>query len=241
METYLAALVSFYLKPHTRKWVPGQKESTILITAPKVVEEVRTRDISQEEATHRLSFLADIVDTEGYAIKNTPNNSMREDLLAEANAADDMFDNYKTANLNKAIVQDKAERHEEAIKGMREAISRSENSISNATIKKDHEPTVPEMILPTPPAQPTAQPSVSPTVAPEPVKDYSNVMVLPTQAPAPAPKTLESNSDKKDNATLVKPSIIELANNTDFTVATIAKQANRINRKDDGEVFISLH
>jgi hypothetical protein len=64
-------------------------------------------------------------------------------------------------------------------------------------------------------------------------------MVLPTQAPAP--KAPELNSAKKDNTTLVKPSIIELANNTDFTVATIAKQANRINRKDDGEVFISLH
>ena len=46
---------------------------------------------------------------------------------------------------------------------------------------------------------------------------------------------------EKPSTTSAKPSIIELANNTDFTVATIAKQANRINRKDDGEVFISLH
>ena len=54
METYLAALVSFYLKPRTRLWTPGQKESTIKITAPKKIEESRTRDISGEEATHRL-------------------------------------------------------------------------------------------------------------------------------------------------------------------------------------------
>ena len=32
-----------------------------------------------------------------------------------------------------------------------------------------------------------------------------------------------------------------LANNPDFSIATIAKEANRINRKDEGEVFISLH
>ena len=38
-----------------------------------------------------------------------------------------------------------------------------------------------------------------------------------------------------------KPSIIELANNPDFSVATIAKEANRINGKGEGEVFISLH
>ncbi len=37
METYLAAVVSFYLKPRKRIWTPGQKESTILITAPKIV------------------------------------------------------------------------------------------------------------------------------------------------------------------------------------------------------------
>ena len=38
-----------------------------------------------------------------------------------------------------------------------------------------------------------------------------------------------------------KSSIIELANNSDFSVATIAKEADRINRKEEGEVFISLH
>ena len=48
-------------------------------------------------------------------------------------------------------------------------------------------------------------------------------------------------SNEKVKTTAPKPSIIELANNTDFSVATIAKEANRINRKDEGEVFISLH
>ena len=61
METYLAALVSYYLKPRTRFWTPGQKDSTITVTAPKKVEESRTREMTGEEATHRLSFLADIV------------------------------------------------------------------------------------------------------------------------------------------------------------------------------------
>ena len=53
METYLAAIVSYYLKPHKRIWTPGQRESTITITAPKIVEDSRTRDITGEEATHR--------------------------------------------------------------------------------------------------------------------------------------------------------------------------------------------
>ena len=36
-------------------------------------------------------------------------------------------------------------------------------------------------------------------------------------------------------------SIMELANNPDFSVATIAKEAKRIKERDKDEVFISLH
>lgn len=40
----------------------------------------------------------------------------------------------------------------------------------------------------------------------------------------------------------VNPAILELANNDDLNVATIARQAQKINKpKDDGEVVISLH
>ncbi len=189
METYLAAIVSYYIKPRTRKWVPGQKESTILITAPKIVEEVRTRDISEEEATHRLSFLADIVDTQGYAIRGGGNN-MRDDLAAEANAISDMFDNYQARNLSRAINEERAERHAEAVREMRQAIDRSETFMGVNL-------------------QGTSNPPVS-SAPVSPVGQVNNNMV-------------------------------ELANNADFSVATIAKEANRINRKEDDEVYISLH
>ena len=36
METYLAAIISFYFKPNRRIWTAGQRESTIKIIAPKV-------------------------------------------------------------------------------------------------------------------------------------------------------------------------------------------------------------
>lgn len=210
METYLAALVSYYLKPRNRRWVPGQRESSILITAPKIVEEVRTRDLSEEEATHRLSFLADIVDTEGYAIKGMANSSMREDLVAEANATEDMFDTYKTPRLSRAIEDEQVERREEAIKGMREAIDRAENlAPSTATITNDR--------------------GLGREVEEEERKE--NVVIMPEK-----PETL-----KKPEAKSVNHSIMELANNTDYSVATIAKEANRINRKEEGEVYISLH
>ena len=241
METYLAAVVSYYLKPHERRWTPGQRESTILITAPKIVEDTRTRDITEEEATHRLSFLADIMDSQGYSIKSTNNNSMREDLVAEANTITDMFDTYKAENIEKAIDKDKIERHEEVIRGMREAIDRSENlNMSNTTIQNDRGKIL-ENKMSEPPMVESHESVVAPVTAP----------VAPT-APAPAPTLSaaivlpdvgqkEATAAEKTTTISPKPSIMELANNSDFTVATIAKEANRINRKDDGEVFISLH
>ena len=275
METYLAAMVSFYIKPHTRVWTPGQRESTIFITAPKNVEDIRTRDITGEEATHRLSFLANLVDSEGYAIKGATNSSMREDLVAEANAQSDMFDTYNSANLNRVIDQNKTvqrqaamqqmqtalqnreaeqqaaaqaeqrrqmeeqqrilaeqkrqreeaefrlreeemrrlnSEHEDALNSMRAAISRGEEiDTSSAMIQNNRGKLGPK-------------PENKPKPAPKPE---------PAPEPAPAPKKVATEAPK--------PSIMELANNPDFTVATIAKEANRLNKKEEGEVFVSLH
>ena len=214
METYLAALVSFYLKPHKRIWTPGQRESTILITAPKIVEDVRTQDLSQEEATHRLSFLADIVDTEGYAIKNGA-NPMRDDLMEEAKTATDMFDSYHSQAIDQAINKDKTERHTEAIKEMQEAIVEAEQAM-----RLEEEPTV---------------------VKPEKeLKEMSNNVAVSLNAPA-GPAEPPKMELPKNPVPAAKPDIIELANNPDYSVATIAKEANRIKRKDKDEVFISLH
>ncbi len=231
METYLAALVSYYLKPRTRKWTPGQRESTILITAPKIVEETKKRDLSEEEATHRLSFLADIVDSEGQSIKGVSNSIMRDDLAAEANMAQDMFDTYHSESLNRAIQSDTKERHQEAIKEMRDAIERATNiSASGATIT-GHSAQGKKTALPT-----VAPIDVKPESVPNPV------VVTPVIPTEPVEKPVENTpkAPQTPPQTPINNSIIELANNPDFSVQTIAKQANRI-RKDQGEVFISLH
>ena len=265
METYLAALVSYYLKPRTKAWMSGQSESTILITAPKIVDDKRTRDITGEEATHRLSFLADIVDTEGMAIKGMGSSPMREDLVAEANATPDMFEAYQSQVLNRVIDQDKMSRHNDAVNEMRNAIERSKETFSDAldepvsggerVIRRPGETTVPASPAPKPePPKPTIiMPEKTEKIEEEEIPiprtgimgnavlkadediENSDVIVMP-----------ESEPEKPQAKTPTKPvnnSIMELAHNNDFSVATIAKEANRINEKGKGkgEVFISLH
>ena len=244
METYLAALVSYYLKPRKRIWTPGQREVTIKITAPKdnKVEESRTRDITGEEATHRLSFLADIVDTGGYAIKGVGvnNSSMREDLLVEANATQDMFETGHFENLSNTIAKDEVRRHEEVMREMQEAISDAENMSKddNEPMIKQHDfPTEADRFRPTDEPIPAFEPSGL-SVAPSPVGNMGQIVNN-----MPVEKDMENEPEiaEKEETIKTKPSIIELANNSDFSVATIAKEAKRLKERDEGEVFISLH
>ena len=96
MEIYLAALVSFYLKPRKRLWSPDGIESLIEITVPKTIEVQRTKDLSQTEAERRLGYLADIADTGGWAIRHTTdplmNTAMNNDAWYAAQQTEDILD-----------------------------------------------------------------------------------------------------------------------------------------------------
>lgn len=228
METYLAAIVAYYLKPRKRIWVPGQRESTIKIIAPKKVEDNRMRNITGDEATHRLSFLVDIVDTGGYAIKGASVSPMREDLIAEANATVDMFETSRFDNLNNSITRSENEHHAEVVKEMQEAITESEKigpSEGGVLIGRNFN----QM-----PSDNNSSFNSPVVVKPEGINQH--VVEKPNIG-----QNIQNGNAKNVTEKSVKRSIIELANNSDFTVATIAKEANRINRKDEGEVFISLH
>ncbi|MBR3246403.1 PrgI family protein [Candidatus Saccharibacteria bacterium] len=254
METYLAAIVSYYLKPRTRTWTPGQRDSTIMISAPKNEDDTRARDLTGEEATHRLSFLADIVDTEGQAIKGM-NGHMNEDIVVEANTTSDIFENNHFDSLESTIAKDENARHEEVVREMREAIRKNENlEMSGATIQKYEEEK--------PKEEPVEQRSsvsekTEENVVKEPEQasmaevvanfgdkpDFdSQVVVSPdlSTVEKPVEKSNKTQSEKVETES-AKPSIIDLANNPDFSIATIAKEANRIKERDEGEVFISLH
>ena len=211
METYLAAIVSYYLNPRKRIWTPGQKESTIDITAPKKKEETRIRAITEEEATHRLSFLADIVDTEGYAIKGAGVRRVNEAVVAEANATSDMFETNHFDNLENVIAKDEGERHAKVMQEMQEVIEETEGA---QIVKEPQDITKPDF--------------------------SSSVVVMPGSEVKVEPRE-RSNMVEKNSDISVKPSIMELANNNDFSIATISKEAKRIKERDEGEVFVSLH
>ena len=215
METYLAAIVSFYMKPNKRFWRPGQGETTIQITAPKIVEKSRTRDISEEEASHRLSFLSNLVDSEGYAIRGNHNGNFTENFIADTEDVNDFMDDSQNQNLINLMQKEKVARHAEIINQMKAAINNTENATGPATISS-HQATLgsnPFTQNQSTPNQPTPNP-------------FTQNQTTPNQT-TPTPSIQNANTLANRNQSILNSNYQNLANNQNFSINTISKEANR--------------
>lgn len=270
MEIYLAALVSFYLKPHKRLWVPDGIESLIEITAPKVVEVQRAKDISQTEAEKRLSYLANIADTGGWAIRHAANpfseSPLVSDVYNDAQQTEDMLDTQGNVSrsLDMMINQADERRRQEMVTRMQQA------SVAPAPPQVTVPPLAdPYANLTQPSPAPLIDPSLqsqsipAPQFNPYPTEIHQSVIQPLTQVgqytsppisqPTPVPQSPQPQIQQPTQTTIdnpppstsekaLSPDIINLANNSDLSIETIQREANRIQEKEDeGEVFISLH
>lgn len=231
MEVYLAAVISFMLKPKKRLWQPDGIERLVEVIAPKVEEKTYGNNYDQAEVQRRLSYLANLVDSQGWSIRgvNNPNSSMRADLFNEGQAANDILDeNSATAqNINHLINQSDVRRRQEVIQKMQTGQS------ATPPPTQTPQPFQPDNPIPATPLQmnpyPTMRQSVLNPVSGRPVAN------TPAQT---QPTTMPQTSVNE-----VPPAIIELANNRDLSIETIAREANRIqqeNKLSDEEVVISL-
>jgi len=270
MEIYLAAVVSFYLKPRKRLWQPDGIQSLVEITAPKVVEIKRSKDLSEAEAEQRLSYLANIVDTEGWAVRgvDTTNSAMQNDAYYEAQQQEDVLDaNSGVAqSFDSMINQADLKRRQEVVQRMHQPPQQPPaappmvaappvfNPYANLT--PTPAPTLDEPHLtynPYPDSihqsvvtplgeQPPTQPQAQPQPQPQ--------IPAPIQTPAPqmtppaAEPVAANNPETATSEKPVSPDIISLANNSDLSIETIAHEANRIHQKEEQlpeeEVVISL-
>lgn len=210
METYLAAIVSFYMKPNKRFWRPGQGETTIQITAPKIIEKSRTRDISEEEASHRLSFLSNLVDSEGYAIRGNHNGNFTENFIADTEDVNDFMDDSQNQNLINLMQKEKVARHTEIINQMKAAINNTENAMGPATISS-HQATLGSN--PFTQNQATMNQTSSNQTAPNPFLQNQTIQ--------------SANTLTNRNQSILNSNYQNLANNQNFSINTISKEANR--------------
>lgn len=241
MEVYLAAVLMFRLKPRKRLWQPDGIQSLVEITAPKVVEVQRAKDLSQNEAQQRLSYLADIMDTRGWAVRGVEepvvNTPMKNEVYLAAQQTEDILDSSGgvAQSFETMIGQADARRHQEMVDRMKQP-----------SVPTPVTPSIPDpyAALPTSNTVQSVQaPDPHVTFDPYPTSIHQTVINPLGQAPVappvaqPDPTPPITTSEKPPS-----PDIINLANNPDLSIETIAREAKRIQKKEmsEEEVVISL-
>ena len=271
MEVYLAAVISFMLKPKKRLWQPDGIEYLVEVTAPKTEETTRRNSYDQEEVQRRLSYLANLVDSRGWAIRgvNDPDSPMQADLYNEAQTAFDPLDEAGATaqNITNLINQSDARRRQAMIQTMSAAqqtatddfqgVSPTDNSQSNQSSGSNSsasntEPDQTSVLDDS--ASVDQQSDIEQAIAssmkagPYPTMRQSTLIPLdeiPTQPVTEAPPVPDTTPQTSLDS--VSPAIMDLANNhSDFSIQTIQRVANEIEQKEkaknmEDEVVISLH
>ena len=141
MEVYLAAVISFMLKPKKRLWQPDGIEYLVEVTAPKTEEKTYGNGYNQEEVQRRLSYLANLVDSRGWSIRgvNSPNSSMQADSYNEAQAAFDPLDEAGATaqNITNLINQSDARRRQAMIQTMSAAQQTATDDLQGVSYTDD--------------------------------------------------------------------------------------------------------
>lgn len=227
METYLGALISFYfIKPRKRFWQPDGLNALVEITAPKTVEPELIKDISQQEARARLSYLSDIVESEGWAVRGQ--GVPTQGIATYQQTVDDQDDSDLLGDTNAS-----AQRFDQMLD------TRDERGLSEVRSSFQQYATADPPPTDMPQLQYNPYPPIHQSVV-QPARPQQSVPQRKSSSKSkatPAPQTTSVNTPS--------PDIIKLANESDgISVASIAGQAHRLEKQHglpDEEVEISLH
>ena len=226
MEVYLAAVISFMLKPKQRLWRADGTERMVEVIAPRVEEKQYGKGYDQAEVNRRLSYLATLVDTHGWSVRGVDNpnssvrgSSMQADWYNEAQAAQDPLDpSSKTARAFETLIERADEkRHDDIVQQMQRA-----QTTQPAT--PPHDDQAYSLQTSTFNPYPTMQQSIITPIGEQPATPPHDDQATPPSTPP------------------VSPAIMDLArNHSDLSVASLQREAGRIQKEHNKEVVISLH
>jgi len=265
-EVWVLAKLRFYFKPRKRIWNQDGLQELVTITVPKKIEKHLTNELSQVQVKSRLKALADTIDTRGWAVKNSsvngglPSRNASTDRLVSADilpqqvsalAAGDMEDPMDAkvspvaAQFSQMIQASEQTRKDQVIEKMEQARNPKLATTSSPQIPVPT-PVQQSYAIPAPVAtdEPSLPPSAEEKLLAEQLKKSSkkgDAAVGHLHTISAARQQPQKTDTKKAQAPMPEtPSadIINLSQNNDLNVATIARQANRDD--DANEVVISL-
>lgn len=281
MEVYAAAILAFYLKPRRKLWEPDGILTLVEFTNDGPTEKEYSPDITFNEARQRISYLSNLVDSNGEIIRSqtVANPSLQSDIIAESTQIEDIHDDNAMINqkFDAMINRHNQARREQIIENLnlkdnqpthqqsqvQTYQSQPENSpqpiyqdVSFSAANYQNQPFFPNQ----PPMPPNFYPptnnqwSQNPTIPPI-TSISSNQFQIPQPAYQPQPDLNQAFNHQITNQPPVEPTnhsfnpspdIINLANNNDLSVQTLATEAKKIadrNKKllgEEEEIVISL-
>jgi hypothetical protein len=263
METYLIAIVRFYLKPRLRMWQPDGAMGLVRITAPNNTEAQLTKDFGSDEAAQRLSYLAQVVDTRGWSTRGVMDGSgsmsaaMIDDVAAEAQNAEDVLDDNASVSrtFDSMIAKNNTNYKQSVTKQFQQAMHEppgEQPQVFTSQYSMDAFQQATQPAIDTPPAShyvpgPTnnngddsAAANVALDYNPYPNSMHQRVITPGGNQPAPNIQPKPAEKPQAPSEPAVSPDIMRLASNNDLSISAIAREAHRIEDKDEGEVVISL-
>ena len=231
MEVYLAAVISFIVKPKRRLWYSDGIETMVEVVAPKVEERQYGKGYDQAEVQRRLSYLANLVDSRGWSVRgvNSPNSSMQVEIYNEAQNVNDMLDdnNSTSRQIDSLINKADMKRRQEVIEKMKHG-----NSISTP----QPQPNVADNRQASAPKK-SSQPAT--TEEPEPKLQIDPYPTM-RQAVLQPISDIRPGNQKSIRQQAVSPAIMDLArNHSDRSVESLQREAKRIKKEED-EIVIPL-
>ena len=236
METYLIAMLKFFFKPRHRIWDPEGTISLLQITAPKVAEGPQLKELGGSEASQRLAYLAQVVDTQGWATRGatSASDNMSDIFVAEASHAEDILDT--TSSVAQAIDQRITQTDDARLSAVRQQF---QAAVQQQPVSAPEPPQ-------TQPFTTTPVPDPAPSdlhYNPYPSSMHQHVISpsgTPQKAAAqPATQPVIQTQAEKPSSEPVSPDIMRLANNNDLSISALANEAHRL-ENDYKEVVISL-
>jgi hypothetical protein len=248
METYLLALLRFYLKSKQRVWNPDGTITYVEITAPREIEQHLTKDFSGQTAQERLDYLARVMDTRGWALKGAveAQGSINADVTAEVQTANDIMD--EDANLSRSIdnliAQKDQERKDAAREQMAAAAAAPPQAAPPANDSKTNQQTRQTVQVPSR----TGDDGLSPLhYNPYPTAIHQKVVHTMGEQKAAEDALAAARAAAKPTTpapsavpTQVSPGIMNLVQSgKNLSITAIANEAHRLEDKE--EVVINLH
>lgn len=245
METYLLAIIRFWLKPKRRIWDPDGTIDYVEITAPKVQEDVIGKGYSGEAAEERLDYLARVMDSRGWAVKGVDKAStgLTAPVAQETAQTSDIMDDHATLarSFDQLLAKKNQEHRSAAVQTMQQAAADPPRGSGEQFAVNPYDDVFASQFAPA--GNPTYNPYGDMRQKVIQPFDKHHALSTPRTTP-PTPKTTPQSEQKPPEPQVtaeVSPAIISLANNNDLSISAIAHEAHRLQEGDEGEVVISLH